>query len=271
MTRVLPAHVPDWAAIPAAEVADAVALDPVVVLPLAATEQHGPHLPLSTDVDIGLGILSAAFDVLPADTPAWALSPFEVGASEEHMSFLGTRSLSASEIVHAIERVGASLAEVGVRRLVLANSHGGNRFAMEEAGLRLRRAHGMLVVKASWFRLGRPDGVDFPESEWRHGLHGGAVETAMMLHLRPDLVRVEQVAHFPSLGLELEGRLRRLGPEGEASFAWLAEDLNSAGVTGDARLATAEAGRRLVHHYGKALADVVRDALDFPLDRLASR
>jgi creatinine amidohydrolase len=154
---------------------------------------------------------------------------------------------------------------------VLSNSHGGNRFAMEEAGLRLRRRHGLLVVKASWFRLGRPDDVDFPEAEWRHGLHGGAVETAMMLWLRPDAVRVERVAEFRSLGQELEHTLRRLGPEGEASFSWLAEDLSASGVTGDARLATADAGRRLVRHYGEALADVVRDALDFPLDRLVSR
>lgn len=271
MTPVLPANVPDWSALDGPEVAGAVARDPVVVLPLAATEQHGPHLPISTDVDIGIGILSAAFEALAGSVAAWALPPFQVGASEEHMSFPGTRSLAGSELVEAIERVGASLADVGVRRLVLSNSHGGNRFAMEEAGLRLRRRHGLLVVKASWFRLGRPGDVDFPEAEWRHGLHGGAVETAMMMYLRPDRVRLERVADFPSLGQELEGRFRRLGPEGEASFAWLAEDLNASGVTGDARLATAEAGERLVRHYGQALADVVMDALDFPLDRLVSR
>jgi creatinine amidohydrolase len=266
----LPPNVRDWATLSGAELRGEVARDPVVVLPLAATEQHGPHLPLSTDVDIGLGILSEAFAALGETVPAWALAPFETGASEEHMSFPGTRSMSGSDLVGAIERVGASLADVGVRRLVLSNSHGGNRFAMEEAGLRLRRSHGLLVVKASWFRFGRPDDVDLPDSEWRHGLHGGAIETAMMLWLRPKCVRTENMDVFPSLGQELEGTLRRLGPEGEASFAWLAEDLNASGVTGDARLATSEAGRRLVRHYGAALADVVRDALDFPLDRLGS-
>ncbi len=271
MTPRLPPHVPDWSALTGPEIAEAVARDAVVVLPLAATEQHGPHLPPSTDVDIGLGILSEAFAALRGAVPAWALAPFATGASEEHMSFPETCSMSGAELVEAIERVGASLADVGVRRLVLSNSHGGNRFAMEEAGLRLRRRHGLLVVKASWFRLGRPDDVDFPEAEWRHGLHGGAVETAMMLWLRPDAVRVERVAEFRSLGQELEHTLRRLGPEGEASFSWLAEDLSASGVTGDARLATADAGRRLVRHYGEALADVVRDALDFPLDRLGSR
>jgi riboflavin-specific deaminase-like protein len=128
----------------------------------------------------------------------------------------------------------------------------------------------MLVVKVSWPRLERPAGVGLPEQEWLHGLHGGALETAMMLHLRPELVRTEAVADFASLGQELEGELRRLGPEGEASFSWLAGDLNAEGVVGDATLATAEMGALLVDHYGAALADVILDTLDFPLQRLAS-
>ena len=127
----------------------------------------------------------------------------------------------------------------------------------------------MLVVKASWFRFDRPADVHFPEAEWKHGLHGGAVETAMMSHLHPDRVRDEAIADFPSLGIELANDLRRLEPEGQASFAWLAEDLHPSGVTGDARLATADLGALLIAHYAKALADVILDTWDFPLDRLA--
>ena len=126
----------------------------------------------------------------------------------------------------------------------------------------------MLVVKANYFRLGRPEGVELPDSEWRHGLHGGALETAMMLHLRPDLVRGAAIGDAPSFGAELEKTMRRLGPEGQASFSWLAEDLNPSGVVGDATLADADMGRRLVEHYGRALAEVILDARDFPLDRL---
>ena len=125
----------------------------------------------------------------------------------------------------------------------------------------------MLVVKASYFRFARPD-VGLPEAEWRHGLHGGAVETAMMMHLEPDRVRAEAVSDFPSLGAELERTLGRVGPEGQASFAWLAEDLSPWGVAGDARLATAELGARLVRHYGCALAEVITDTQRFPLERL---
>jgi len=257
-----------WSALDAAERTAVVARDPVLVLPLAATEQHGPHLPVSTDADIGLGLLSAALERLPDAADVWLLPPVTVGASTEHLSFPGTRSISTEDLIHAICGTGEALAAEGVRRLVLANSHGGNRHAMEVAGLRLRRAHRMLVVKASYFRFARPDDVGLPAREWRHGLHGGAVETAMMMHLRPDLLRGEAVSDFASLGSELEETLRRLGPEGEASFAWLAEDLNPKGVVGDAGLATPEMGARLVAHYGRVLAEVLEDAARFPLDRL---
>lgn len=258
-----------WHALTTDEAAAVVERDPVAILPLAAIEQHGPHLPLSTDLDIGLGLIERAFDHLPDDVRAWVLPPVAVGASAEHMRAAGTLSSSPEQLIASIVSQGEGLARSGVRRLVLANSHGGNRHAMDAAGLTLRSEHGMLVVKASYFRFDRPDDADLPESEWRHGLHGGAVETAMMLHLRPDLVRADAIARFPSLGEELEGTLRRLGPEGQASFSWLAGDLNPHGVVGDARLATAELGARLVAHYGRALADVILDARDFPLDRLA--
>ena len=241
----------------------------VVLLPLAATEQHGPHLPLSTDVDIGRGILAAALASLPEERRPTVLPMVEIGASEEHRSFPGTQSVPSHELVDRIVRTGVEVAEDGCRRLILANSHGGNRFAMEEAGLRLRRDRGMLVVKASWFRFDRPTDVHLPEIEWNHGLHGGAVETAMMSHLHPDRVRDEAIADFPSLGIELANDLRRLEPEGQASFAWLAEDLHASGVTGDARLATSEIGALLISHYGKALAEVILDTWDFPMDRLA--
>lgn len=257
-----------WNSLTDEDVADVVSRDPVVVLPLAATEQHGPHLPITTDIDIGVGLLEIALRALPQDANVWVLPPVRVGASAEHLSFPVTASVSTEELTAAIVRDGASLAERGVKRLVLANSHGGNRHAMEAAGIELRRRHGMLVVKASYFRFDRPD-VGLPEAEWRHGLHGGAVETAIMMHLAPEHVKREQLADFPSLGAELAETLVRLGPEGQASFAWLAEDLNPSGVVGDARLATPKLGERLAEHYGRALGDVITDAARFPLERLA--
>jgi creatinine amidohydrolase len=258
----------DWSGLSTADAAAAARRDPVVVLPLAATEQHGPHLPLSTDLDIGIGILEAALGMLPPEFEVWTLPPVEVGASREHLRFDGTKSVSTQELIASIMTRGAAVARSGVRRLVLSNSHGGNRHAIDAAALDLRAEHGLLVVKASWFRFPRPD-VALPDEEWRHGLHGGAVETAMMLHLRPDSVRKGAARRFVSLGEDLERTLRRVGPEGAAPFAWLADDLNPDGVVGDATLATSAMGARLVEHYGRVLADVIRDAHDFPLERLA--
>ena len=242
--------------------------DPVAVLPVAAIEQHGPYLPLSTDLEIGLGLLSEAFQRLPDDFPAWALPPQAIGCSREHARFPGTLSLEPDQLSALIEGMGEALAQIGVRRLVLSNSHGGNRHALETAGLRLRDELGMLVVHASWFRFPRPEDVDLPEEEWRHGIHGGAVETAMMMHLRPDLVHTSEAAQARSLGEELGETLRRVAPEGPASFSWLAGDLNPEGAVGDASLADADLGARFVSHYGAVLAEVIEDARAFPIDRL---
>ena len=262
--------IPWWHSLTGPEAQRIAERDPVAVLPLAAVEQHGPHLPLSTDVDLGHGLLARAAARLPADFPLRVLPPLPVGASTEHAhpGLAGTLHLESADVERVIARIGAALAGYGVRRLVLSNSHGGNRQAMETAGLRLRREHGLLVVKATYFAFDRPPDVDLPEAEWRHGLHGGAVETAMMLHLHPERVRTEHVARFAPLGEELEAAGSRILPEGPAAFSWLAGDLHRAGAAGDARLATAEMGRRLVEHYGDALAAIIRDARAFPIERL---
>lgn len=263
-----PDSIPHWHSLTTREARDAAARDPVVILPLAAIEQHGAHLPLSTDLDIGLGLLTKAFANLPDDFPAFVLPAQAVGTSDEHMGFAGTLSLPAGVLSELIQQHGAALRACGVRRLVISNSHGGNRHAIDEAALALRRLHGMLVVKANYVMFPRPADVDLPEAEWRHGLHAGAVETAMMMHLRPGLVRTPPDHPHTSLGVELEATLKHLGPEGTASFAWLAGDLDGTGTAGNPRLADEEKGRRLVAHYGKILAEVILDARAFPLARL---
>jgi len=258
-----------WHTLTTASLAEEVRRDPVVLLLLAAVEQHGPHLPLSTDLEIGMGIVAEAFRRLPHDLPAWVLPPLALGASLEHARFPGTLSLDASLLADVVHRVGRSVAAAGARRLLLFSSHGGNRHVMEEAGLRLRDELDLLVVKTHYLRFPRPDWVGIPEVEWEHGLHGGAVETAMMLHLRPELVREAEIREAPSLGLELKESLRRVGPQGEASFSWLAGDLHPSGVAGDPRLADAGTGARLVAHYGEALAEVILETRAFPLERLS--
>ena len=152
---------------------------------------------------------------------------------------------------------------------MLSNSHGGNRAAMDMAALRLRRECGLLVVKANYFRFPPPEPPPFGADELRHGLHGGALETAMMMHLAPEQVRLERRTMAASLGRELERGLRHLQPEGTGAFAWMARDLNHDGVVGDATLADAATGARLVAHYGGVLAELIQDTRAFPLGALA--
>ena len=261
--------IPHWHDLTNAEAKDVVAQDPVLILPLAATEQHGPHLPPSTDVDIGLGLLSSAFRQLPDNFPAWVLPMQAVGASREHARFPETVSVTHEQLSQRIYETGSTVAACGVKRLLLANSHGGNPPAMAAAGLRLREEHNLLVVHANYFRFPRPVDVKLPATEWRHGFHGGAVETAMMLHLHPERVRLDTLPHNRSLGQDLAATLQFLSPEGStASFSWLAGDLHPSGVTGDTRLADANMGQHLVTSYGTVLARIIEDAKAFPVERL---
>lgn len=275
-TKALPG-VAHWSDLTAPELTRWVAADAVAVLSLGAIEQHGPHLPLSTDVDIGQGLLDVALrhlsDAASAPVPVLVLPGEALGASPEHAGHAGTLDRGSTSLSEAIYTTGAALARAGLRRLVLHNSHGGNKALIDQVALRLRADFGMLVVKAHWFRFPRPNDPQVtavPETEWTQGLHGGAIETAMMLHLHPDRVRREHITRFASLDEQLEGQLTHLRAEGAASFAWLASDLNAHGVTGDATQASAELGRVLVEHYGAVLAEVISDAHRFPMEQLSA-
>ena len=244
------------------------AADGVALLPLAAIEQHGEHLPLSTDLDIAMGLVEAALPRVRAEVPLCVLPPLAVGLSLEHGAFAGTLSLSPETALAVLVELGERVAAAGFRRLVLFNSHGGNKALVDLAALKLRVAQRMLVVRANYFRFAPPPDV-LPLDELRHGLHGGAMETAMMLHLAPGKVRIERIGHFESLGQRMAQDGMRLGPEGEAGFAWMAQDLNPNGVSGDARLATPELGERLVTHFAQQLARLIDDAHGFDLSCLA--
>ncbi len=238
----------------------------VAVWPLAAIEQHGEHLPLSTDLDIALGLTAAALEQLRRDVRVCVLPPFAIGMSHEHRHFPGTLSLSAQTALATMTEIGEGVARAGFRRLVMLNSHGGNRAVLDLAALALRESRNMLAVRANYFMITLPPDA-LPDAELRHGLHGGALETAMMLHLAPQTVRLDLLPEAPSLGEAMARLGQVLGPEAEAGFAWMAEDLNPGGTTGDARLASAALGARLVRHYGAKLARIIEDSFDFDVGR----
>ena len=192
----------DWTEIHWPDIAKAGATVPrrarwIAVLPLAATEQHGPHLPLETDVLIGEAYLARVRELLPVALPVTFLPLQPVGISTEHIDYPGTLTLPTDVALKEWMAIGESVAQAGIRKLVIVTSHGGNSAAMSLVAQDLRAHHGLLVVTTSWSRFGAPDGL-FSAEELRHGIHGGAVETSIMLARYPHTVRQRGDRRFSS-------------------------------------------------------------------------
>jgi creatinine amidohydrolase len=192
-----------------------------------------------------------------------------IGKSNEHAAFPGTLSLSCETLVATLVELGESVHRAKIRRLILLNSHGGQPQIMDIVARELRIRHAMLVVNAAWFNMGMPAQL-FSASECRHGIHGGEVETSLMLHLRPDLVDMTHARDFISLGQEMAADFKLLTTEGRFGFGWQAQDLNPRGVCGNAAAADAERGATLAQHLVRTFVDLVGEVARFPLDRLRS-
>ena len=242
----------------------------IAVLPVAAIEQHGPHLPVSVDARINKGILDRALDLAPDHLPVTVLPAMSIGKSDEHGSFPGTLSLSAETLILLWSEIGESVWQAGVRKLVLFNSHGGQPQVLDIVARDLRVRLKMLVVAASWFRLGLPEGL-FGQRETTHGIHGGGIETSMMMALEPDLVKHDELRDYASLSEDMAHEYKYLSPEGKVSFGWQTQDLNAYGACGDARDADPERGRQLIDHAAQALVDLLEEVDRFPIDRLRDR
>lgn len=230
----------------------------IAVLPLAAIEQHGPHLPLSTDADIAAGMIDEVAAQIPANLDVRFLPIQVVGKSNEHIHAPGTLSLSPANLIDAWTQIGESVAATGIRKIVIVTSHGGNEEIMGIVTRELRVRFGMLAVKSSWGRFGTPDGL-FGEKELRLGIHGGDIETSLMLHFRPELVDANKARNFASSFEKAEKRFDLLRPHGTHSFAWIASDLNPAGVVGDASAAAAEKGRLTAAHQAEGFVRLLKD------------
>jgi creatinine amidohydrolase len=252
----------DWSDIDWTKTDDATAARWIAVMPLGATEQHGPHLPLETDVMIGEAYLARVRELLPRTSPVTFLPIQRIGISTEHIDFAGTLTLSTETALKEWMALGESVAGAGVKKLVMVTSHGGNAAAMMLVAQDLRAYHGLLAVTTSWSRFGVPQGL-FPEEELRHGIHGGAVETSIMLAKYKEHVRVGAIADFPSSSIAMEQEYRWLSTQRPAPFAWQAQDLNESGAVGNATLATAEKGQQLLDYGAQRFIELLDDVDKF--------
>jgi creatinine amidohydrolase len=230
----------------------------VALLPVAAVEQHGPHLPVRVDAAINAGILERALDLLPAEVTLLVLPALPVGKSNEHIAFPGTLSLSYETLGKVWQEMAESVHRAGCRKIIFFNSHGGQPQLIDIVCRELRVRLNMLAVTCSWYNVTEMgDLVD--AHELRHGIHGGAVETSMMLHLHPELVRMNLAQNFVSSAAAIEAGNAVLRVEGRTGFGWQTQDLNAAGACGDATRADAEIGRQLIERAAAALATLVAE------------
>jgi creatinine amidohydrolase len=240
----------------------------IAVLPLAAVEQHGPHAPLGVDTMIAEAYLAKARALLPADLPVTFLPIQAIGASQEHRGFPGTLSLSPETLLRMIEEIAEGVHRAGVRKLVLVNSHGGNTEIMGLAARNLRARLRMLAVFTSWHHFGYPAGL-FSQDEIAHGIHGGEIETSIMLVAHPELVRQGKAANFGSAAQAMEQEFKHLHLALPAGFGWMTQDLNPSGAVGNAAAATADKGAAALAHGARAFVELLWEVDGFDLARLA--
>jgi creatinine amidohydrolase len=247
----------------------------IAVLPVAATEQHGPHLPLSVDTVLVDGVLAAALPHLPADLPVLILPTQAVGLSPEHAAFPGTLTLKAETIIRLWTDIGESVAAAGIQKLVLFNAHGGQVSVMDIVARDLRARLGLLVYSVSWFNLplldaqGQDVNALFRADEHRFGIHAGEIETSMMLALDPTHVDMAQAQHFHSTSQDRAQAFPILGNGKSAKLGWQTQDYNPAGAVGNAAAATPEKGQALVHAAGLGLARLLQELGQLPLSTLS--
>ena len=216
----------------------------VIIQPIGAIEQHGPHLPIAVDSAISLGVLGKALSNLTPEIPAYALPCLYYGKSNEHWGFPGTITLSANTLLAVIKETAVSIYNAGFRKLVLMNSHGGQPQIMEIAARDLHQEHpDFAVFPLFTWRVPHTVGELLTPQEQQYGIHAGDAETSIMLSLLPEQVKMEQAVKEYPQGLPQDSLLDM---EGKLPFAWLTQELSQSGVMGDATAATKAKGDRIL-------------------------
>jgi creatinine amidohydrolase len=251
---------------------DFVGLDPertVAVLPLAAIEQHGPHLPVSVDTEIMKGMIAETMPKVGDEVDALFMPIVAIAKSNEHLYSPGTLTIGWESAQASWIEIGESVKRAGISKIVLVTSHGGNLDPMKVVTRELRVRHAMLAAISGWRAFGLPPGL-FDAMDVAHGIHAGDIETSLMLHFRPDLVDMSAAANFMPITVAMERDFAWLKPTGLHAYGWMAQDVNPSGAAGDASLATAEKGRLTADLQSTGFAQLLADMARFRLDRLWS-
>jgi len=237
--------------------------DWIAVLPIAAIEQHGPHLPVGVDSLIAEGMVARCAKAVPDDLPVTFLPVQQICKSNEHIAFPGTLTVDWEQAVKTWLQIGESVARAGVRKMVIITSHGGNVPPMEIVARELRQTQGMSVATTAWTRLAGERVYSYPDGPMVD-IHGGLSETSMMLALYPELVRMDLAEDFASTQTTLRQGSARLGYHmAEANIGWLSHDLNPKGTVGDASRATAELGEADLASQVERFVALMRDLAQF--------
>lgn len=240
--------------------------DSLVILPVGAVEQHGPHLPVFTDNLLAETVLEEAFNHIPSDANIWVLPPLPYGKSNEHLGRAGTFSLSSATLQSVIMDIGRSMKESGFRRLLLFNAHGGNSDLLNMAAREVRLETDLMVFRMNVGGLSVEESL-LSETERLLGIHGGDYETSLIMAAYPNWVKEgEMPKEYPEL-LKNSKFLRFQ----KSNFAWTINDVSSSGILGNAKTASAEKGRRIYELHGKQVAEMLIDMMNFEIDSLIEK
>lgn len=253
----------DWAEFRTTEFATFDPEKTIVILPTAAVEQHGPHLPVGVDTYINEGMLVQLRATCPDDLDILILPVQAVGKSNEHIDAKGTLTYTAKTALDAWTEIGLSVARAGLKKMVIVNSHGGNLDLISILGRELRVQAGMMVVKCQWGNFGKPEGM-YSAQESTYGIHGGDLETSLMLHFKPALVDMEMAEDFRSTA-----ETAPISPIGPVNLAWVSKDLNPKGTVGEAHLATAEKGAATCAHQVAGFIEMLKELRDLSTEGYA--